>query len=143
MNLRSCLATAIGVLFFSILSCNQDANKCPDSTTCFLVKIREPISDETFLVASNKETFIQKIRAELAKPVDDRLHVNGRIARGDGEFNSPWSWHIDPEKWELAENSMELCDGLPSDIESNMEYWLNTVGRFCPWQSYIHLEIQN
>ncbi len=32
---------------------------------------------------------------------------------------------------------MELCDGLPSDVEKDIDYWAGTVGRFCPWSAVL------
>ena len=41
----------------------------------------------------------------------------------------------------LAEISMEVCDGLPSDVEKDLDYWVDTVKRFCPWNSFVKKEI--
>jgi hypothetical protein len=35
----------------------------------------------------------------------------------------------------MAEVTIELCDGRPSDLENNLVYWMDTVGRFCPWSA--------
>jgi len=32
---------------------------------------------------------------------------------------------------------MELCDGTPSQVEAKLDYWLETVQRFCPWSAKI------
>jgi hypothetical protein len=58
---------------------------------------------------------------------------SGRILRGAVDYNRPWSWHIDSEDIEMAEVTMELCDGTPSQVEANLDYWVETVQRFCPW----------
>ncbi len=60
---------------------------------------------------------------------------SGRILRGAVSYNQPWSWHIDSEDIHMAELTMELCDGLPSHVENDLDYWVDTVGRFCPWQA--------
>jgi hypothetical protein len=54
---------------------------------------------------------------------------SGIIVRGDPGPNAPWSWHIDPATLEFADVTMELCDGLPSQIEDGTF----TEDRFCPW----------
>lgn len=59
--------------------------------------------------------------------------INGRLARGDGGFNAPWSWHMVPASIEFADVTIEVCDGRPSDVEADVDYWVDTVGRFCPW----------
>ncbi|MCI0438933.1 MAG: hypothetical protein L0177_07345 [Chloroflexi bacterium] len=56
-----------------------------------------------------------------------------RAGPGEGNHNAPWSWHLDPEATEIVELSIELCDGMPSFIENDLGYWLETVGRYCPW----------
>jgi pimeloyl-ACP methyl ester carboxylesterase len=63
------------------------------------------------------------------------MHVTGKLARGDGGFNSPWPWHLEPDSVRMAEVSIELCDGRPSLIEEDLDYWIDTVGTYCPWSS--------
>ncbi|MEM1665102.1 MAG: hypothetical protein QXQ31_04010 [Zestosphaera sp.] len=60
--------------------------------------------------------------------------------RGDGGFNKPWSWHLDPDTVEVADATIELCDGMPSFVESELEYWLNVVKRYCPWNTKVIAE---
>ncbi len=61
---------------------------------------------------------------------------NGKLVAGE-EYNTGWSWHMDPWDIEMAEATIELCDGLPSHVESNLDYWLNVVGRYCPWSAVL------
>ena len=37
----------------------------------------------------------------------------------------------------MAEVTIELCDGLPSHVEEDLDYWADTVKRFCPWHAKI------
>jgi hypothetical protein len=37
--------------------------------------------------------------------------------------------------------SVEMCDGLPSAVDADLSYWLDTAGTFCPWDSYVLREI--
>lgn len=63
---------------------------------------------------------------------------NGEIVRdGDGGVNAGWSWHIDPETFEWAEVTTEVCDGLPSFVEDGTL----TGPRFCPWSATV-VEVQ-
>jgi hypothetical protein len=56
----------------------------------------------------------------------------------DGTDCDPrWSWHVDPQMVEFADNTIELCDGTPADIENDLSYWLNTVDQFCPWSGEV------
>ena len=60
---------------------------------------------------------------------------NGRILRGpgQGDHNAPWSWHLDPQDVEMAEATIEVCDGAPQYVEDNLDEFVDTVGRYCPW----------
>lgn len=62
---------------------------------------------------------------------------SGRVIRGGAFYNQPWSWHIDPDDIQMVEVTIELCDGRPSDLEADVDYWVNTVGRYCPWGATI------
>ena len=67
-------------------------------------------------------------------PEDERmLHINGYLDYGDAGFNEPWSWHIIPNNWALAEMSIGVCNGAPEDVENDLDYWINTVGQLCNW----------
>ena len=67
----------------------------------------------------------------------NNMFVMGRLVIGDGGFNSPWSWHLDPDYVTMAEFAIELCDGTPSEVEHNLPYWLFQVETFCPWSSKV------
>ena len=95
----------------------------------------------TFRVA-NQENY----RVLLTDPADIQLArawqdgsagpliPNGRIVRGDdGGVNTGYSWHIDPDDVELAELSIEVCDGLPSYVEDGTL----SGDRYCPWSAEI------
>jgi hypothetical protein len=68
------------------------------------------------------------------------LFATGGIAAGDGGVNSGWSWHL--TDMSLTELAIELCDGTPSMVEADLDYWLGTVKTFCPWASYVYAEIR-
>ena len=65
------------------------------------------------------------------------MHITGKLVQGDGGFNQPWSWHLEPASVRMADISIEVCDGKPSMVEGNLDYWLNTVGSYCPWSSKV------
>ncbi len=66
--------------------------------------------------------------------------VIGELRAGDGGFNKPWSWHLDPDTVEVADATIELCDGMPSFVEAELNYWLNVVKRYCPWNGKVVAE---
>lgn len=69
---------------------------------------------------------------------------NGPLLAGPGAglHNAPWSWHLDPEKVTMADFTIEVCDGTPEFVESDLNYWLNTVGQYCPWTAKL-VEIED
>jgi hypothetical protein len=54
---------------------------------------------------------------------------NGLVVRDDTSVNTGWSWHIDPESFEFADATTEVCDGKPSYVEEG----IITSDYFCPW----------
>ncbi len=58
---------------------------------------------------------------------------NGVIIYGDPGINEGYSWHIDPESFEFAEFTTEVCDGLPSDVEQG----ILTSDYYCPWAAEV------
>jgi hypothetical protein len=60
---------------------------------------------------------------------------SGRVVKGQVAYNKPWSWHIDSQDVTMAESTIELCDGIPSYVETHLNDWIATVGYFCPWSA--------
>jgi hypothetical protein len=99
---------------------------------------------EDFIAKTSDPELIDQIAAELENPPDQRfLHIHGRIDRGNDGYNLNWSWHFIPCEWELAEMSIEVCDGTPSYVEENLDEWLSMQDAFCPWDSYVKEEVVN
>ena len=97
-----------------------------------------------YVVTTNNNDLIDQCLEQLALPEDERLlHINGFLDYGDSGFNQPWSWHIIPNEWVLAEMSIGTCNGEPEDVESDLDYWIGTVGQLCNWGSFIKEEIEN
>jgi hypothetical protein len=60
-------------------------------------------------------------------------HPNGLIVRTGPELNIGYSWHLDPHDVNFTDFSIEVCDGLPSDVESGAL----TSDRYCPWSARV------
>jgi hypothetical protein len=58
---------------------------------------------------------------------------NGLVVRGDPDVNTGYTWHIDPESVEFVDITVEVCDGLPSDVEKA----IITSDRYCPWSAEV------
>lgn len=100
--------------------------------------------NETFHARTNDPRLIDQLRAELAKPAEQRiLHPHGALRRDDDHgVNAPWHWSYVEDQWGMAEMSAEVCDGWPSDVEHRLDDWMH-VGSFCPWSSHISREVPN
>ncbi|MBM4429385.1 MAG: hypothetical protein FJ026_03430 [Chloroflexi bacterium] len=96
------------------------------------------ITGERFQVwVTNPETIQQVLDLRAGK---SQANIpNGRILRGPGQggHNAPWSWHLDPEDVHMAEMTIELCDGAPWFVESEVDYFVDTVLRYCPWSAQL------
>jgi len=93
------------------------------------------VAGETFRVRIENTTTIEQVRA-LERGESTATIPNGRLLAGS-DGNEPWSWHLDPFDIEMAEVTIELCDGTPSLVEADLDYWIGTVGRFCPWSAQL------
>ena len=100
----------------------------------------DPEAFATFVVEVGGEVFrVEVATGEQAQALEERRTsgirgvVSGTLRAGDGGFNAPWSWHLDAATVEAADLSIELCDGRPSMVEADLEYWTRTVKLFCPW----------
>jgi len=91
---------------------------------------------EVFRILLRDSAVIAQARALIGAA--DRRIVAGALAQGNGGFNAPWSWHLDPDTVRFPEVAIELCDGCPSDVEASGGSWGN--GAFCPWSSEIIVE---
>lgn len=96
----------------------------------------------TFTAQTSDDEVIAKIEEELERPFNERsMHINGPITRGEVDYNSGWSWYFVENEWDLVTVSAEVCDGRPSFVEEDLDYWVDQVGRFCPWSSRVEAEV--
>ncbi len=91
------------------------------------------VSGEDFRVWVTNEETIQQI-FDLRDGRSSAGIPNGALHEGQGraDHNAPWTWHLDPTDIEMADQTIEACDGRPSLVDSLLEEYL-VVGRFCPW----------
>jgi hypothetical protein len=90
---------------------------------------------------------IRQIEAQLALPVDQRKIVIGSLVKGSGGYNKTgaheFKWRFREDDWQLTDLSIEIYDGRPhSDVDLQIDYWIDTVKRFSPWSSYIKREVR-
>ncbi|HJS72984.1 MAG TPA: hypothetical protein VJ921_01765 [Vicinamibacteria bacterium] len=96
-----------------------------------------------FVVDVESERFVARVRdPETMTRFRDALAGRasgfpaGPLLSGDGGFNAPWSWHIDPDEIRLVEAAIEVCDGTPSYVEAH----LSDFPTYCPWGARVVLE---
>jgi hypothetical protein len=90
---------------------------------------------ETYKVfITNKQTIDQVFALEAG--TSEAKIPNAKLVRGT-DYNAPWSWHTDPQDIQMVDITAELYDGRPSDVENDLNYWLDTVKRFAPWAATI------
>lgn len=58
--------------------------------------------------------------------------VLGTPRRGDGGFNTGYSWHLDPATISFAEVTIEACQTAASAVADDLDYWIG-FGQVCIW----------
>lgn len=89
------------------------------------------VVDERFRVLLTEPADIDTARRLLAGE-DVPSIPNGRVVRETG-VNEGYSWSLDPNDIEFADFTVEVCDGLPSDVETGVV----TDDRYCPWSAVV------
>jgi hypothetical protein len=118
------------------LACEDgsNANREPEIVLFEFSMLGDAEGIQDFVAQTNDPDVIVIGRAQLALPLDQRqLFINGPIARGNADVNRQWSWHFVPNEWSFAEAAIEVCDGNAVLVEQAVDYWVDTVGHFCPW----------
>ena len=82
---------------------------------------------------------IRKARENMAG--QNRLHHNGVLAKGDAGYNSGHLWHLLPATVRMVEISAEVCDGLPSYVDKDIDHWVTAVKTYCPWPGRVVQEL--
>ncbi|MFO7866044.1 MAG: hypothetical protein R6V02_04435 [Candidatus Aminicenantes bacterium] len=120
------------IVFPAVLFFNCSSPFSPDLEGGILVTFN--VLGEQYRIFITNEQTIDQVFALRAGESSAGI-PSGKLLRGQVSYNKPWSWHIDSDDIVMAEATIELCDGLPSHVENNLDYWVETVGRFCPWHA--------
>jgi len=92
------------------------------------------VQGEQYRIFITNEETIDQVYALRDGRSDARI-PSGKLLEGQVSYNEPWHWHIDSDDIVMAEITIELCDGLPSHVEADIDYWVNQVRCFCPWSA--------
>jgi uncharacterized protein YlzI (FlbEa/FlbD family) len=124
---------AVVTFLFVVSACGSD------------VQMGRPLPAQEFVIEVSGERFrLRTTDPATAGALDERRRsgtvgvVFGRLVRGDGGFNGPWSWHLDPASIEVPDTAIELCDGRPSMVQGSLDYWVDTVRSYCPWAARVY-----
>ena len=105
---------------------------------CSSTSADDPSADFTVAVASD-QFVLRSTHPETIAALRDALAGRrqgfpiGPLRAGDGGFNGPWSWHLDPAETRFTEAAIEVCDGTPSYVEAH----LADFPSYCPWSARI------
>jgi hypothetical protein len=115
----------------------------PPGQVTFHFKMHSDVSGvEDFRAATDDPAVISAARAELLLPENERhVFIICPIDRGNDGNNLEWNWHLVSGQWMLTEFAIELCDGNAVLVSQDVDYWVDTVGQFCPWGSYVASEV--
>lgn len=110
---------------------DDDGNGTPPGGEGVIVTFRVAESEEYRIRLTEQEDI--DIARKLLAGEEAPTIPNGKVIRGSADVNTGYSWHIDPNDIEFAEVTMEVCDGIPSDVEKEIV----TSDRYCPWSAKV------
>ena len=117
------------VVLLVIAGCGSGGTASPGADAPVIVTFE--VVDERYKVMLTEPADIDTARRLLAGE-DVPSIPNGRVVRETG-VNEGYSWSIDPKDIEFADVTIEVCDGLPSDVEMGIV----TGDRYCPWSAIV------
>jgi hypothetical protein len=92
------------------------------------------VTGERFVVRLTDADTIERARENLRG--QNRMFPAGPLRRGNGGFNAPWTWHLDPAETRFVEAAIEVCDGRPSYVEGHQPEYAT----YCPWGAKVVAE---
>lgn len=133
-TLARCVALAL--LLMCQPGCDSDTGDSDDDALQGGVLAMFSVRGEIFRVWITNPASIQQVM-DLRDGRSQATIPNGPLLTGPGQasHNAPWSWHLDPEQTQFAESTIEVCDGQPSAVEADLDYWMENVRRYCPWSA--------
>jgi hypothetical protein len=93
-----------------------------------------PPSSEILRVWITNGPFIDTAKQFLAAGTTTKIPIFTTLLDGR-DCDSIWTWHPDPEDVSWAIGAIEVCDGLPSGVEADKDYWFQ-IG-YCPWAAQV------
>ena len=119
----------LAIVVATAAACGAPGSTSPQSSGPVVVTFE--VVDERFRALLTEPADVEIARRLLAGE-DAPSIPNGRVVRETG-VNEGYSWSLDPNDIEFADVTVEVCDGLPSDVETG------TISgdRYCPWSATV------
>ena len=117
----------LAALLAGALAACSDSSIEPEYSALYTVEV----AGQRFKIKAEGATAIAGMDARLQAGTEGVIH--GKLVRGNGGFNSPWGWHLEPGSITTPDLAMELCDGEPDFVQSELDYYLDSVKFYCPW----------
>jgi len=129
MTGRVLIATLVAMA--GLTACGGTAGGSSPGASSAPIVVTFEVDDERFKALLTDPADIDIARHLLAG--DDVPSIpNGRVIRETG-VNTGYSWSLDPNDIEFADTTIEVCDGLPSDVEAGAI----SGDRYCPWAAVV------
>ena len=97
--------------------------------------VGDATGDQNFVAYTDDFELVDLAATEMQLPLPERtLFPIGPIDRGNGDGvpNLNWNWHFPRGEWNLTDTANPSCDGNAVIVEQAVDYWVDTVGQFCP-----------
>jgi len=107
--------------------CSSSPAEPSPSTAEFVLDV---VGERFTIRTSDQETIAL---AEANRQGQNRHFPIGSLRPGNGGFNAPWTWHLDPSSVRFVEAAIEVCDGRPSFVESHQ----SDYATYCPWAARV------
>jgi hypothetical protein len=108
----------------------EDQAACDERTGGALITFS--VHGETLKVWSENLTFIAEAKKLVGNPDFHPTPVFKTVRLGH-DACSGREWSVDPAEMSFGDFTTEVCDGMPSYLDANIESWVKAPGNYCPW----------
>lgn len=111
----------------------SSSDRCATRTGGALITFQ--VGAEAIALWITNDAFIDEAKAQAGSG-KARVALFERVIDGQ-DCDDNWTFHVDPARVQWADNTIELCDGRPSDVERDTPRWIADVKSYCPWKSTV------
>ena len=114
----------MSALALIVLACSQAA--APNQYTRF--RLRDNVTSDRFQVEIAGRGAVAQADSLIRSQVP--RYVIGKPVAGDGGYNAPWHWHLDPNSIAFGESVIEVCMTTAPSVEQALDSWTR-LGLVC------------